>query len=147
MKALLDTNVVIDVLQHREPWFADGAFIFRAVANKLFIGCLTSKQIADLHFFSRKQFKGEENVDEKARQIIGKLLQLFEIVDTLGTDCQNAFAIDNGDYEDAIMIASARRAGIDFIVTRNPDHFSDSRISVYSPPDFVELLKRLEEKK
>lgn len=142
MRAILDTNVVVDVLQRREPWFQDGAVIFRAIANKQVTGCLTAKQIADLHFFSRKQFKGEENVDTKARQVVGKILSLFELIDTLGIDCQNALGINNGDYEDAILIESAARAGVEYIVTRNPEHYKTSSVQVYSPAEFVRFISR-----
>ena len=38
------------------------------------------------------------------------------------------------------MIESAARAGIDCIVTRNPDHFKLSPVTVYSPEEFVEKL-------
>lgn len=140
MRALLDTNVIVDVLQRREPWFADGQKIFYAIANKQIIGCITTREAADIHFFSRKQFTGEENVDAKARQVMTKLYAIFDLVDTLGIDCQNAIAIENGDYEDAIMIESAARAGLDCIVTRNPGHFKESPIPVYSPAEFVAKL-------
>ena len=142
MRAILDTNVVVDVLQRREPWFQDGAVIFRAIANKRVTGCLTAKQIADLYFFSRKQFKGEENVDARARQVVGKILSLFEPIDTLGIDCQNALGINNGDYEDAILIESAARAGVEYIVTRNPAHYKASSVQVYSPAEFVRFIRR-----
>ncbi len=142
MRAILDTNVVVDVLQRREPWFQDGAVIFRAIANKQVTGCLTAKQIADLHFFSRKQFKGEENVDARARQVVGKILSLFELIDTLGIDCQNALGINNGDYEDAILIESAARACVEYIVTRNPAHYKTSSVQVYSPAEFVRFIGR-----
>ena len=142
MRAILDTNVVVDVLQRREPWFQDGAVIFRAIANKQVTGCLTAKQIADLHFFSRKQFKGEENVDARARQVVGKILSLFELIDTLGIDCQNALGINNGDYEDAILIESAARAGVEYIVTRNPAHYKTSSVQVYSPAEFVRFISK-----
>ena len=144
MKAILDTNIVVDVLQRREPWFQDGAVIFRAIANKQVEGCLTAKQITDLHFFSRKQFKGEENVDVKARQIIGKLLAIFSLIDTLGIDCQNALGNENGDYEDAVLIESAVRAGADCIVTRNPEHFKTSTVPVYAPGQFVTVISQPE---
>ena len=140
MRVLLDTNVIVDVLQSCEPWFADGKQIFYAVANKQIIGCITAKEAADIHFFSRKQFTGEENVDAKARQVLTKLYAIFELIDTLGIDCQNAIAIENKDYEDAIMMASAVRAGVDCIVTRNPYHFTQSPVPVYSPADFVKKL-------
>ena len=128
MKALLDTNVIVDVLQRREPWFSDGQKIFYAIANKQITGCITAKEAADIHFFSRKQFTGQENVDAKARQVMTKLYALLELIDTLGIDCQNAIAIDNNDYEDAIMIESATRAGLDCIITRNPEHFKAATI-------------------
>ena len=140
MRVLLDTNVIVDVLQRREPWFPDGQTIFYAIANKQITGCFTAKQAADIHYFSRKQFTGQENVDAKARQVMTKLYALFELVDTLGIDCQNAIAIDNNDYEDAVMIESAVRSGLDCIVTRNPEHFSVSPIPVYLPSEFVQQL-------
>lgn len=140
MKVLLDTNVILDVLQKRDPWFEDGKAIFLAIAAKQADGFITAKEAADIHFFARRQFKGEENTDKKARKILSDLLSLFEIVDTLGEDCLNAFGIENNDYEDAIMIASAQRANIDLIVTRNTAHFAPSSIPVYSPADFVKLL-------
>ena len=140
MRVLLDTNVIVDVLQRREPWFSDGQKIFYAIANKKLIGCITAKEAADIYFFSRKQFTGQKNVDAKARQVMTKLFALFELVDTLGIDCQNAIAIENKDYEDAIMIESATRAGLDCIITRNPDHFKTDAIPVYSPAEFVANL-------
>ena len=142
MRVLLDTNIVVDVLQRREPWFADGKQIFYAIANKQIIGCITAKEAADIHFFSRKQFSGQENVDAKARQVMTKLYALFELIDTLCIDCQNALAIENNDYEDAIMIESAARAGLDGIVTRNPDHFHASAVPVYSPSEFAAMLNK-----
>ena len=140
MRVLLDTNVVVDVLQRREPWFSDGQKIFYAIANKQIIGCITAKEAADIHFFSRKQFTGQENVDAKARQVMTKLYALFELIDTLGIDCQNAIAIENNDYEDTIMIESAMRSGLDCIITRNPEHFRTSPIPVYSPSEFVQKI-------
>ena len=140
MRVLLDTNVIIDVLQKRKPWFAAGQKIFYAIANKQIDGCITTKQAADIHFFSRKQFVGQENVDAKARQVITKLYALFDLIDTLAMDCMNAIAIDNNDYENAILIACAARVKLDAIITRNPDHFKLSPVSVFSPEKFADQL-------
>lgn len=140
MKVLIDTNVVIDVLQKREPWFKASSDIFLAVANNIITGCLTAKQIMDIYFFSRKQFKGQNNVDAQARAIIVKLMSLFEIVDTLSNDCEIALGIENNDYEDAVLIATAQRYGIHCIVTRNPEHYRVAHIPVYSPDEFLNYL-------
>lgn len=140
MRAIIDTNVIIDVLQKREQWFETGGKIFIAAANQRFTGCITAKQTADIHFFSRKQFKGQDNADEKARQVLYGLLSLFEVIDTLAADCRDAMGIGNNDYEDALMIASAQRAGVDSIVTRDPKHYRSSTVNVYSPEKFLDVL-------
>ena len=141
MRVLLDTNVIIDVLQRREPWFENGKAIFLAVAANKITGCITAKEATDIHYISRKQFKGQENVDFKARKVMKKLFSLFELIDTLGTDCKNALVLANNDFEDAVMIESASRALVDCIVTRNAEHFSDSPVTVYSPEEFVSEFK------
>ena len=140
MRVLLDTNVIIDVLQNREPWCISGKAIFLSVARKEFSGCITAKEAADIHFFAKKQFKGEENVDNKARQILIKLFSLFEIIDTTESDCKNALSFPNNDYEDAIMIETALRSGVDCIITRNTEHFSESPVKIYTPDEFVEII-------
>ena len=144
MKALIDTNIIVDVLQSREPWCAAGQAIFLAVANGRISGCITAKEAADIHFFARKQFAGQENADRKARSVLAKLLSLFEVLDTLSEDCQNALGIDNGDYEDAMMIAAAARSGVDCIVTRNTVHYQAGSVPVYTPDGFLDLIQGLE---
>ena len=141
MKVLLDTNIIVDVLQQREPWCEAGQRIFLAAAAGQIQGCITAKQLADIHFFSRKQFKGEDRVDQKARDIVAKLCALFELIDTLGTDCVNAIAAPNNDYEDAILMTSAARVAADCIVTRNVGDFGGAALPVLTPEQLLENIK------
>ena len=90
MRVLLDTNVIVDVLQHRDPWYADGEKIFLAAAMKQISACVTAKQIADIHYLTRKTFSGQEHADHLAKQVIGKLLSFMELTDTRAVDCQTA---------------------------------------------------------
>ena len=140
MRVLVDTNIIVDVLQNREPWCDDGKQLFMAIANKQIIGCVTAKEIADIHYISRKQFNGNENIDQKCRNIIAKILTLFELLDTLAEDCQNAFAIQNNDYEDAIMLATAFRCKVDCIVTRDKEHYITNDIPIYTPDVFIKKM-------
>ncbi len=137
MKMLVDTNVIIDVLQNRQPWCEAGKKLFLSIANKQIDGCVTAKQIADIYYFSRKQFTEQENVDSKSRAVITKLLSLFDLLDTLGIDCKDAVAIENNDYEDAIMIATAVRSGMDGIITRDKNHFCSAAVPVYTVDEFL----------
>ena len=45
------------------------------------------------------------------------------------------------DYEDAVQCASAIAEGLDAIVTRNAKDFTNSPIAVYSPSEFLEVIK------
>ncbi|MBR3623269.1 MAG: PIN domain-containing protein [Selenomonadaceae bacterium] len=140
MKALLDTNVIVDTLQQREPMFVASSKVIIAIATNQLQGYVTSKEIADIHYFSRKQFAGQDEVDKKARQVIEGLLKFLDIIDTTGGDCKKALTIENNDYEDAIMISSAVRSNMDCIITRNRKHFNKSPIPIYSPEELLELL-------
>ena len=140
MRALLDTNVIVDVLQNRMPWAVEGQKIFMAAANEKFSGFVTAKEIADIHYFVKKSFRGQDNVDMKARQIINKLLTLFDILDTRNIDCRKAILSDCRDYEDAIMIETAVRTNMDCIVTRNINDYSVSPINVFLPSDFLSII-------
>lgn len=140
MRVLLDTNVIVDVLQRREPWFQSASLLFLAIARQEITGCISAKQAADIHYFARKQFTGEENVDAKARAILSKLFSLVEVIDCLGTDCHNALTVANSDYEDALLIIAAKRERIDAIITRNPVHFQVSPVPVYSPDEFIHAI-------
>ena len=140
MRVLLDTNVIIDVLQNREPWCKAGKEIFLAIANRKLTGCVTTKQIADIHFISKKAFRGQECIDEKCRSVIAKLLSLFEVLDTLRSDCTSALIIENNDYEDAMLIAAAERCRVNCIVTRNCGHFSSVSVACYEPEELLKVL-------
>lgn len=146
MKILFDTNVIVDVLQQRQPWFPKASELVMAVAEEKITGCLTAKQITDLYYFSRRQFSGQPDAELKARAIIEKLLSLFELIDTQASDCLNALAINNGDYEDSVLISAARRTAVDYIVTRNRRHFQDSGVRISDPGILLQLLKDPDQK-
>ena len=144
MRILLDTNVVVDVLQQREPWHKDGEKIFLAAAMKQLTACITAKQVADIHYLTKRTFKDQAHTDDLAKQVVLKLLSFIELMDVCATDCQTAISINNNDFEDAMLMVGAARESVDYIVTRNTEHFKGSSIPVLTPADFVILLEKTE---
>ena len=142
MRVLLDTNIVVDVLQKRQPWFDSGKEIFTAAALQEITGYITAKQASDLYFFACKQLRGEPDIDKKARKILTNLFAIFEIIDAKGIDCEKALLRENGDFEDAMLIESSLREKIDCIVTRNFVHFQNAQVPVYDPESFVKMLRQ-----
>jgi len=136
MKALLDTCIIVDALQSREPYRKDAENILIGAANKSFEGFITAKSVADIYYLTHRA----THSDKETRTIISKLFAILGLLDTSSMDCQRALFSEISDYEDAIMEETALRYGVDCIVTRNIKDYHKSSIDVLSPEKFVAQL-------
>ena len=124
MKALLDTCVVVDFLQKREPFAQDALSFFRAAALQEFSGYITAKSATDIFYLSHRA----THSNEQSRILLLRLLDLVGMLDSLGTDVRLALRAECADFEDAVMIETAKRSGMDCIVTRNTKHYAGASI-------------------
>lgn len=136
MRVLIDTCVIIDALQSREPFCRDAQDIFLFAANTQFTGYITAKSVTDIYYLMHRH----THSDKASRDVLNKLFTLFDVLDTAGIDCQKAVPSPVADYEDAVMIESALRAEVDCIVTRNAADYTKSPVPVLSPKQFTEKL-------
>ncbi len=136
MRALLDTCVIIDAMQNREPFCKDAQELFLAAANNLFVGCITAKASTDIYYLMHRH----THSDKASRDVLNKLFTLFEVADTAGIDCRRAIPSPVSDFEDAVMIETAARTEVDCIVTRNEQDFVKSTVPVLLPKDFLSRL-------
>ena len=137
MRAFIDTCVVIDALQSREPFAKDAQDIFLAAANNLFLGYISAKAVTDIYYLMHRH----THDDKASRDILNKLFALFDVLDTAGIDCRKAVLSPVSDFEDAVMVETALRSEVDCIVTRNPRDFTKSPVPVYEPKAFRKLLE------
>lgn len=133
MRVLLDTCIVVDVLQHREPFFEDSYRVMLAIANRRGEGFLTAKSFTDLYYLTHRSIHD----DKKTRKILSTLLITLSLLDTAGIDCRRALSSEAGGYEDAVMIETAQREKMNCIVTRNQKDYTKSSVPVYTPTDFL----------
>ena len=138
MRALIDTCVIVDVLQSREPFFKDAQELFLFAANEQFVGCITAKSSTDIYYLTHRL----THDDKTSRTVLNKLFSLFEVVDTAGIDCRRAIPSPVSDYEDAVMIETALRIEADCIITRDLHDYSNSPLPVYSPDSFIKILEK-----
>ena len=136
MRAILDTCVIVDALQNREPFCKDAQDVFLLAANERFTGYITAKSVTDIYYLTHRL----THSDETSREILGKLFKLFDVLDTDGIDCKKAIFSPITDYEDAVMIETAEREEIDCIVTRNVRDYSKSNVKVLTPEAFIKEL-------
>ena len=137
MRAFIDTCVVIDALQSREPFAKDAQDIFLAAANNLYLGYISAKAVTDIYYLMHRH----THDDKASRDILNKLFSLFDVLDTAGIDCRKAILSPVSDFEDAVMVETALRSEVDCIVTRNLRDFTKSPVPVYEPKAFLKLLE------
>lgn len=137
MKVLIDTCVIIDVLQSREPFCKSAQKLFMLAANRQFDGYITAKSVTDIYYLSHRSTHN----DKESREILSKLFELFEVADTAGIDCRRAIPSPISDFEDAVMTETAIRINADCIVTRNECDYSKAAVTVFTTDDFVKKIE------
>ena len=136
MRILIDTCIVIDALQNREPFNKNAQDIFLLAANRKFDGFITAKSVTDIYYLTHRLTHSDKNT----RNILSRLLKLFDLADTAGTDCKYALSSEVSDYEDAVMIETALRTQMDAIVTRNTKDYLKSVVSVLTPDALIQKI-------
>ncbi|MDW7712479.1 MAG: PIN domain-containing protein [Deferrisomatales bacterium] len=132
MRAIIDLNVVLDVVQRRVPRYAASALVLSRVAERHLEGALPSHAVPILHYIV-----GRFASREKAGELIDWLLRDFDIVETGKTDLVLARNLGFADFEDAIVAACAVRGGCDLIVTRNIADFAKSPVPAWTPEELL----------
>ena len=136
MRAVIDTCVVVDALQSREPFREDAQAIFLLCANRQFEGFLTAKAVTDIYYLTHRQ----THSDKATRDVLSKLCALFGLLDTTAIDIRKAISAEVSDFEDAVMLETAMRSGVDCVVTRNTKDYARALIPVYTPAEFIKMI-------
>lgn len=136
MKILVDTNIIIDALTGREPFREDAEKIFMFAANKSADMYITASSATDIYYLVRKHLHSTD----QSKIIMGKLYDLFYIIDVTSADCIDAISSPMKDYEDAVVSCCAYRNHMDYIVTRNIKDYEKSEIPSILPGDFIKMM-------
>ncbi len=132
MNVFVDTNILLDVLARREPFYADSAEVWTLAETGRISGFASTLSLPNLYYLLRR-VKGQQ----AARKALGILRDIFTLV-PLDLQITNQ-AIDAGikDFEDAIQFFSALRAGTGVLVTRNPRDFPVGDVAIQTPSEFL----------
>ena len=133
MRAIVDTCVILDYLQSREPFFDDALNIAIGRANREYEAYITASSLTDLYYIIHRH----THSTIETHRIINKLTYLFGLVDTFAEDCINALHNGMSDFEDAVMSESAYRIDADCIITRNIKDYSKSKVPALTPAEFL----------
>jgi predicted nucleic acid-binding protein len=133
--ALVDTNVVLDVLLDRQPHVEWSSAVWAAIETGLSKGFLAVHAITTIHYLVRKELGSVG-----ARRIVSSILRVFDVAAVDSTVIQEALRLSLADFEDSVTAAAAHSAGCEFIVTRDPRGFRGSPIRPVTPEAFIPIL-------
>ena len=130
-KVFVDTNVVLDVLLQRYPFWQDSLRIFQFAELGEIEAYVSASSMTDIFYVANKKLS-----TPVARQAIEGLLGLFRVVGVDADDLSNALHVPIHDFEDALQAYCAFKAGADVLLTRDIGGFVNIEMKVVTPGEF-----------
>lgn len=134
MRIFIDTNVFIDYLSHREPFFEPAALILQLGKRKKCQLMISALSFATASFILQAHYHLSP---EAIASRFAQMTQWFNITAVDSQTIQEAIAAGFTDFEDAMQYSSARRERAELIITRNKKDFAASEIPVLTPREFL----------
>ena len=131
IRAFLDTNVVIDLLAKREPFYKEAVKIFTLAYNQKILLFISPLTYANAAYILRK------NGADRVRLLLRNLRQLSLVTEYDETVVDRSLSSNFKDFEDALQYYSALTKNVDVIITRNLKDFVDVTCPVLSPDEFL----------
>ncbi|MBD2328237.1 PIN domain-containing protein [Alkalinema sp. FACHB-956] len=138
MRVLIDTNIVLDFLLQREPFFQDAELLFQAIDVEEVVAYVTATTLTDIFYISRRHTQSIE----QARQAVSETLAAMMICPVDRVVLESALNSGLPDFEDAVQIFSAVAQGLEAIVTRDAQGFLSSPIPVLSIQDLLQQVRQ-----
>jgi predicted nucleic acid-binding protein len=128
----VDTNVVIDLLAKREPFYKDAQDLFTLADKKNIQLQISSLSFANAYYSIVKHHKSVE-----AKKYLGKFKVLVSILPLEDKEIELSLASDFDDFEDGLQYFVALDNDSDVIITRNTKDFKTSKIPVMTPGEYL----------
>jgi predicted nucleic acid-binding protein len=132
VNVFFDTNVLLDVLANREPFYADSAKAWTLAEMEQLTGSISTLTLPNLYYLLRRT-----NGSYAARKTLGSLRSIFRLVPLDAQIINQAIDADIKDFEDALQFFSAIRVRAAVLLTRNPKDFPTGGIVVQTPAEFL----------
>lgn len=134
-RLFLDTNIVVDLLDRREPFCHDTVRLFSMAYNGQVQLVVSPMTFATASFLLRKH--GHEGV----RKLLSNLRQLVGVAATDERTVDDSLASQFQDIEDAMQYYTALHANAEAIITRNGKDFTASRLPVMTATEYLIMIE------
>ncbi|WP_019024020.1 MULTISPECIES: PIN domain-containing protein [unclassified Thioalkalivibrio] len=129
---MLDLNVLLDVLQKREPHYRVSAAVLEQVLHGDEAGAISAHAATTVHYLVARY--ADRTAADRA---LNWLLQQLHVCAVGRAELERARSLGWADFEDAVVAATAERAGCACIITRNVKDFAGSPVPALTPQEFL----------
>lgn len=132
MKALVDTNVWLDVILHRQPFDTySKAFLMACLEDDVEM-MIAATSLKDIFYITEKVLDAEA-----AYGAVESILELASVSAIDELVCNEALSLEKPNYEDGIIAAAAAADGVNFIVTRDESAFIAAKTIHLTPREYL----------
>ena len=131
-KVFVDTNVIIDLLAKREPFYMEAQDLFTLSDKKEIKLCISSLSFANAYYSIAKHHK-----DVDARKFLAKFKVLVTVLPLEDKAIDLALASEFDDFEDGLQYFVAMDNEADVIISRNKKDFKSSKIPVLTAEEYL----------
>ena len=132
-KLFIDTDIILDILAKREPFYSPAAQLFALIEEKK-VDAFTTPVVFSNLFYILSKFKSRNYAHSNLRKL-RLLLTIIQIDEKVIDLAQNS---EFKDFEDAIQFYAAKFHNLDFIITRNVKDFVSKEIVILTAEDYIE---------
>jgi len=137
MKVLFDTNVIIDHIEKRAEYFNTSMQLFEICEKGFIDGYITAQSVSDITYILRKKYTVPQLQD-----ILYGICLTLEITAITKWHVMSALSDKSlRDLEDGFIMKCAEDNMFDYIISRDKDGFSTSRIPVVTPLEFLSMVR------
>ena len=135
-RIFVDTNIVIDLLSRREPYYDEAAALFSLADKKEIELALSSLTIANTSYVLLRQMDPTKAKSILRRlKLIVKVLPLDDKIIGLALNDENF-----SDFEDGLQYFTAIENKQELIITRNLKDFKNSELLAMTARQFIETI-------
>ena len=136
MRLICDTNILLDVICRREPFYTDSACVLNMCEDGDVEGMITVTSLSDLFYITRRLFSDKEKAYE-ALDLATKILKPCTVSDA---DAIRAIKEKGKDFEDAMIAYAAESNDCDYVITRNTSDFEGLPVKAIEPSQLLDLF-------
>jgi predicted nucleic acid-binding protein len=133
VRVFLDTNILLDIVEQREPFHTASQQVLERCDDLGFDLFVAAHGLATLFYLTARR-AGTGAALAAVHQILG----WAEVAPLGDVEARTAFGYGIADYEDALQVAAAESGGVDWFVTRDATGFAGSPVPILSPDEFLQ---------